>query len=91
MTQLRLTPEEIGRRGEELYETRLRSLVETPENIGKIISVDVESGDYAIADDLIAAGKLVRARHPDCLMYAARIGYDAVYSLGGTITRTSRE
>ena len=88
MPHARLSSKEIDRRGQEWYE-RLRPLVETPENIGKIISIDVESGDYAIADDLITAGDLVRARHPDAAMYGARIGYDAVYAVGGTLTRTT--
>ncbi|HTE19899.1 MAG TPA: hypothetical protein VK689_16160 [Armatimonadota bacterium] len=91
MPHSRLSAEEIDLRGAELYEQELRRRVELPENIGKIISIDVESGDYAIAEDLIAAGDCVRARHPDAPMYAARIGYDAVFALGGTLTRTSGE
>ncbi len=42
--------EEIGRRGQEIYESRLRALLETEENIGKIVSIDIDSGDYEIAD-----------------------------------------
>ena len=48
--------EEIGRRGQEIYESRLRTLLETEANIGRIVSIDVESGDYEIGDDLVAAG-----------------------------------
>ncbi len=82
---------DIYERGKKLYDEVLRSVVETPENIGKIISIDPETGDYAIADDLIAAGKAVRERHPGALMYAARIGFDAVYAFGGAkVSRTTR-
>ncbi len=91
MSHTGLTHNDVGERGEDLYAHRLRPLVETPENIGKIISIDVDTGDYAIAEDLIAAGDLVRARHPEARMYAARIGFNAVYALGGTLTRTSHE
>ncbi len=87
MPHTRVSADEIDRRGTELYEGQLRCRVEVPENIGKIISIDVESGDYAIADDLILAGDRVRAKHPDAPMYAARIGYDAVFALGGTLKR----
>ena len=38
MAQARYSSEEVGKRGQEIYETQLRSRVETPENIGKIIS-----------------------------------------------------
>ena len=46
MGHLGHSAEEIGRRGQEIYETKLRSRVETEENIGKIISIDVDTGDY---------------------------------------------
>lgn len=89
MPHPRLTGDEIDRRGSSLYEQKIRPLVETAANIGKIISIDVETGDYAIADDLITAGDQVLARHPNAAMYGARIGYNAVYALGGTLTRTT--
>ncbi len=90
MPHSRLSSEEIDQRGRELYEGKIRSLVETDDNIGKVVSIDVETGDYAIADDLIAAGDQVFARHPGAAMYAARIGYNAVYTLGGTLLRTPK-
>ena len=39
MPHSRFSGEEIAQRGEELYEQRFRILVETEENIGKIISI----------------------------------------------------
>ena len=41
---------EIARRGKELYEKQLREQVETEENIGKLISIDIDTGDYEIDD-----------------------------------------
>ena len=49
---------EITGRGNELYEQRIRRLVETQENHGKIVSIDIETGDYEIGDDLISTGDL---------------------------------
>ncbi|MCU0535004.1 MAG: hypothetical protein MUD14_14030 [Hydrococcus sp. Prado102] len=43
MSQPELTREEIARRGTELYEQQIRDRVETSENIGKIIAIDLES------------------------------------------------
>lgn len=51
MPHSRFSSEEIARRGRELYEHTLRDLVETEENIGKIISIDIETGDYEIDAD----------------------------------------
>ena len=81
--------EEIGRRGQEIYENHLRALLETEENIGKIVSIDIESGDYEIADDLVAAGRRLQQRHPDAMIYGKRIGYNAVYAVGGSLVRTA--
>jgi hypothetical protein len=81
--------EQIGRRGQEIYEGKLRPFVETPENIGKIISIDVNTGDYEIDDDLIKAGDRLLARHPGACLYGVRIGYDAVYAVGGTLAKTA--
>jgi hypothetical protein len=89
MPHPRFSGEEIGRRGEEIYEQHLRALVETEENIGKIISIDIETGDYEIDDDLIVSGRRIQARHADAAMYAKRIGYDAVYAIGSSLVRTA--
>lgn len=82
------TGEEIGRRGQEIYETTLRAALETGDNIGKIVSIDIESGNYEIADDLLLAGRRLQARHPNAKMYGKRIGYNAVYAVGGSLVRT---
>ncbi len=80
----------ISERGQEIYNVKLRALVETEENIGKIISIDVESGDYEIADDLVTAGKRVQERHPGAKIYGKRIGYNAVFAIGGSLVRTAK-
>jgi hypothetical protein len=49
----KISCEEITKRAEELYENKIRLLVEKTENIGKIISINVDTGEYEIADDLI--------------------------------------
>jgi hypothetical protein len=82
MSQARSSREEIVRRGEKLYDQRLRAEVETEENIGKILVMDVESGEYAIDDTMISAADRVKANHPDAILYTLRIGYDAVYGFG---------
>lgn len=80
--------EEIARRGEDVYARELKARVETPDNIGKIISIDVETGEYVIGDDPVATGRALQKRHPDAAIYGKRIGYNAVFALGCTLTRT---
>jgi len=89
MPHPRFSGEEIARRGKDLYEQRIRSLVETKENIGKIVSIDIETGDYEVGEDLISTGDRLFARHPGAALYGARIGYNAVYAVGGSLMRTT--
>jgi hypothetical protein len=80
----------ISRIGHEIYETQLRPKVETEENIGKLISIDINTGDYEIGDDLIPTVRLLRQRRPNAEVWTERIGYDAVYAVGGALERTGR-
>ena len=76
----------LGQRAHAFYE-RLRPQIETPENIGKIIVMDVDSGDYGIDDAGIETSRRLQAQHPDATLYAMRIGYRAVEAIGGVLER----
>ncbi len=76
-------------RGKALYQEQIRSLVETQESLGKIVAIDIESGDYEVDSDLLAASRRLRTRHASARIWAERIGYNAVYAVGGTRTRTT--
>jgi hypothetical protein len=86
----RFSSEEIVRRGEETYAQRLRDKVETEDNIGKIIVIDIETGDYEIDDDALRASHRLQAKHPGAALHAERIGYDTVYDFAGGPRRVNR-
>lgn len=88
MPHSRVPSDEISRRGKEIYDNVLRDRVETEENIGKQIVIDIETGDYEVDDSGLQASLRMLKRKPDAALYGARIGYDAVDSIGGTISRT---
>ena len=90
MPHLRFSAEEVQRRAEEIYERDLRKQVETGENIGKVLVIDIETGDYEMDADEIAATHRALAKHPGAALWALRIGYDAMHALGGALTRTKR-
>ena len=80
-----MTDEEIWRRGDEWYDNHIRPLVETDQNIGKIITVDVETGEYEITTWLNSyqgSDKLL-AKHPDAELIQIRIGFPVVDTFGG--------
>ena len=83
MPHPRLTAEEIAQRGEEIYERDLRVQLDTQENQGKFLIIDIETGAYEIdREDLVATERLL-ARHANTMTYGLRIGYEAAYELGG--------
>jgi hypothetical protein len=87
MSHVNINDQEIAQRGKEIYETRIRRAVETGENIGKIVSIDIESADYEIDNDLLTACRRLQARHENAVLWTERIGFNAVYAVGGTLTR----
>ena len=74
--------EEIARRGEALYEREIRPQVEA-DNRGKILVVDIETGEYEIDADHLTAVRRARVKNPDAVLYALRIGYPALARIGG--------
>jgi hypothetical protein len=84
----KFSAQEIARRGKDLYERSIRARVETAENIGKIISINIETGEYEIGNDLVETSLRLRDKQPDAVLWGERIGFDAVYAVGGTLVRT---
>lgn len=76
--------EELARRAKSLYERRIRGLVEADAaNEGRFVAVDVESGDFEVADDALGAGARLRRRRPGASVYLMRVGRPAAFRLGG--------
>ena len=65
---------------------RLRPKIETADNVGKLVSIDLSTGNYAIGDDYtLTAPRSLRARNPNADVFTLRIGYKTVYALGGVV------
>lgn len=80
------TVEDTERLGEEVYERHIRPKVEAIHH-GKIIAIDVDSGDYAIADTGLAAADALRNRHPAFDVWVVRVGHPALRTFGGNSPR----
>ena len=76
------TPEEHARRGTEIYEKVVRPKVEKG-NVGKIVSIDVDTGEYELGETTLEAAEGLLARLPNAQIWSERIGYPAVYRFGG--------
>ena len=73
MKKRRLEREEIGRRGNEIYQSKLRAILE-PQFTGKFVAIDVESGEYEVADEAGEASDLLWVRIPDAQILIERVG-----------------
>jgi hypothetical protein len=79
--EFKYSKEEHARMGTELYEQKIRPLVEAG-NHGKIVAIDVDTGEYEVdADGLTAAHRLF-ARRPGAQIWSVRIGFPYVTRFG---------
>ena len=84
--QPRYSKEEFAQRGDVLYEAQIRSQVEEG-NQGKIVAIDLETGDFEVDASEIAACDRLEALHPDAQIWMVRIGSRYVRRFGGRTKR----
>lgn len=87
--QQRPSKEEIAERGNALYASRIRTQVETAENIGNMVVIDVETGDFGVDKTGFETSARLHATRPNAPLYAIRIGYRVAAAMGGVMERTS--
>ena len=79
--------EEIASLGKETYERDIRRQVETDHH-GQVVAIDVESGSWAIDDEVLEAVDRLRAQCPEAInVFCERVGYRALDSFGGGFLR----
>jgi hypothetical protein len=78
--QRRYSKEEIAQRGQERYESGIRQQIEA-KNEGKIVAIDIETRDFEVSDDTLAASDRLLERHPNAQTWFIRIGYRGVHHL----------
>lgn len=84
--QPRYSKEEFARRGNEMYESQVRSQVEEG-NHGKIVAIDIETGAFEVADAPMVAVDRLYEREPDAQPWVIRIGHRAVFRFGSRSLR----
>ncbi|MGH8569035.1 MAG: hypothetical protein ACREXU_13740 [Gammaproteobacteria bacterium] len=77
----RYNPEAHARRGDDIYERSVRPQVEAG-NRGKIVAIDIDSGAFEVADDVLTASDRLLARCPSSQTWFVRIGHRAVHRFG---------
>jgi hypothetical protein len=80
MPHTRLSNDEIVSRGQDVYDRQIGPSIEPWEH-GRFVAIDVESGDYAVADTAIEAIEHMRTRRPEAALYIVRAGHNTAYRL----------
>jgi hypothetical protein len=83
----RYSTEEFARRGNEIYEHDIRSLVE--QDRGTFVAIDIETGAWEMDVDEMVAGDRLFARMPDAQTWMVRIGYGYLRRFGARKIRRS--
>ena len=81
------TNEDVVTAGSKIYEQKIRLLVEIPENIGKMLTLDVETGEYKIGTNSIEGAIELKQNRPMARLFTLRIGHDVGVSFGGLSER----
>lgn len=74
---------EIAELGEAIYHAQIEPTLSSSDQ-NRFVVIDVDSGDYEIADtDIAASLELMKRREPG-RFYGVRVGHRAAYHLGGS-------
>lgn len=87
----RIPREEVARRGDEIFETRIAPSI-TNEEPQWYVLIDVNTGDYEIDANGIAASDRLLARRPDAQVWFRRVGsrYARRFGWRGRLMSTGR-
>lgn len=75
MQTILLSYEDVGKIAEQMYGNSIRQKVESAENIGKMVIIDIETGDYEVDKNGLQAAKCLNARHENTRLFGIRIGF----------------
>jgi hypothetical protein len=64
--------------------------VETEKNIGKMVIIDIETGEYAVDKIGIESARYLRSKNPLARLFGIRIGYKFAVSFCGDMERDYR-
>ena len=87
MQTILLSREEVARRAKHLYESSIRDQVEVEENIGKMVIIDIATGDYKVDENGLHAADYLSKKHPIARLFGIKIGYNVAASFGDVIER----
>jgi hypothetical protein len=74
--------EDFADRATAIYDRTIRPALR-PEDDGKYVAIDIDSGSYELDEDDYAATERLLGRRPQARIWLARAGQPAAYRVGG--------
>ncbi len=74
------TPEELARAGSDVFDRHVRPVLR-PEDDGKFVAIDIDTGDHEIDEDDYTAIKRLQSRRPSAEIWLGRVGQPAAYRM----------
>jgi hypothetical protein len=75
---LRYSPEEFAAKGTKIYQEQVLPNLNQDYD-GKIVAIDIETGEFELADTTLAAAAKMFDRIPDAQLWFERIGAEGVH------------
>ncbi len=74
----------LAKKAQSLYRRLYQKKLEKTQT-GKVVAIEVESGDIFVANTTVDAALKAKGKYPNKIFYFKRIGYPAVHSLKGFV------
>ncbi|HSF18102.1 MAG TPA: hypothetical protein VLK65_21375 [Vicinamibacteria bacterium] len=87
--QPQLSKEDFARRGDAIFEEQIAPVLDTSCE-GSFVAIDIETGDYEVASDELAASDRLLARKPEAQIWMRRVGSRYVRRFGPRLQSTTR-
>jgi hypothetical protein len=81
---------DVATKANEMYSSGIQQQVETSDNIGKMLTIDVETGEYFIDKTGVEGMMFLKAKRPTTRLFTLKIGYSAAVGFGGFDGKLSR-
>ena len=75
--------EEVAAKANQLYANGIQQEAETPDNIGKMLTIDIETGEYYIDRNGVEGMIFLKGKRPTARLFTLRIGYSSAFGFGG--------
>jgi hypothetical protein len=87
MQTILLSHAEVAHRAQQIYEGDIRQQVQSEANIGKMVIIDIETGNYEVDPDGLESATRLIEKNPTARLFGIRIGYNVSASFGGVMER----